>query len=51
MKESKTHRTFSEIQKKIDQGEVVILTAQEVCDRVRDGETFELGDIDVVTFG
>ncbi|WP_457553917.1 methanogenesis marker 16 metalloprotein [Desulfobacula sp.] len=49
MEESTSHRTFSEIQKKIDTGKVVILTAQEICDRVRDGETIELGDIDVVT--
>ena len=49
MEDSTPNRTFSEIQEKIDRGEVVILTAQEICDRVRDGETFELGDIDVVT--
>ncbi len=42
-------RTIAEIQDKIDRGEVVILTAQEICDRVRTGETFDLGDIDVVT--
>jgi putative methanogenesis marker 16 metalloprotein len=49
MAESGTRRTLSEIQEKIDSGEVVILTAQEICDRVRNGETFELQDIDVVT--
>ena len=49
MEESTPKRTFSEIQKKIDSGEVVILTAQEICDRVREGETFDLNDIDVVT--
>lgn len=49
MTKSSAHRTLSEIQEKIDRGEVVILTAQEVCDRVRNGETFELNDIDVVT--
>ncbi len=42
-------KTFSEIQKKIDQGEVVVLTANEVCEQVRNGKTIELGDIDVVT--
>ncbi len=42
-------RTFSEIRKKIDRGDVVILTAQEICDRVRKGEIPELDDIDVVT--
>jgi len=49
MEESTSHRRFSKIQEKIDKGEVVILTAQEICDRVRDGETFEMHDIDVVT--
>ncbi|MCK5162484.1 MAG: methanogenesis marker 16 metalloprotein [Desulfobacula sp.] len=49
MTESSTHRTFSDIQTKIDRGDVVILTAQEICDRVRNGETFDLHDIDVVT--
>ncbi|OGR26051.1 MAG: 4Fe-4S ferredoxin [Desulfobacterales bacterium RIFOXYA12_FULL_46_15] len=42
-------RTISEIQKKIDSGDVVILTAKEICDRVRSGENFDLCDIDVVT--
>jgi len=49
MEDSTPNRTFSEIQEKIDRGDVVILTAQEICDRVRKGETFELHDIDVVT--
>jgi len=49
MTKSTSPRTFSEIQKKIDSGDVVILTAREICDRVRNGETFELHDIDVVT--
>ena len=49
MTKSSTHRTLSEIQERIDRGEVVILTAQEICDRVRNGETLELDDIDVVT--
>ncbi len=49
MAESTFSRTFSEIQEKIDRGDVVILTAQEICDRVRTGETFEYQDIDVVT--
>jgi len=49
MADSDRFKTFSEIQEKIDHGDVVILTAQEVCDRVRGGESFDLGDIDVVT--
>ncbi len=49
MERSTSKRTFSKIQDKIDSGEVVILTAQEICDRVREGETFEMHDIDVVT--
>jgi len=49
MAASNIHRTFPEIQEKIDRKEVVILTAQEICDRVREGETIEFHDIDVVT--
>ena len=49
MEELNSQRTFLEIQEKIDRGDVVILTAQEICDRVRQGETFDLCDIDVVT--
>ncbi|MCP4022833.1 MAG: methanogenesis marker 16 metalloprotein [Desulfobacteraceae bacterium] len=49
MAESTTQRTISKIQEKIDRGEVVILTAQEICDRVRNDETIELRDVDVVT--
>lgn len=49
MTKTNTQRTLSQIQEKIDRGDVVILTAQEICDRVRKGETFELRDIDVVT--
>ena len=49
MTKSTTPKTFSEIQKKIDQGEVVILTAQEICDQVRNGKIINLDTIDVVT--
>lgn len=49
MAQLNTKRTWAEIQEKIDRREVVILTAQEICDRVRDGESFGLDDIDVVT--
>jgi len=42
-------RTVSDIQKKIDHGDVVILTAQEIGDRVRSGEIVKFDHIDVVT--
>lgn len=49
MGKSRQTRTLEEIQKKIDQGEVVVITARELCDRVRKGETIEFQDVDVVT--
>lgn len=49
MTNSNSPRTISDIQKKIDSGDVVILTAKEIGDRVREGETITLSDIDVVT--
>jgi putative methanogenesis marker 16 metalloprotein len=49
MADSIHSRTFSEIQEKIDRGDVVILTAQEICDRVRRGDNIDFQDIDVVT--
>jgi putative methanogenesis marker 16 metalloprotein len=42
-------RTITSIQNKIDRGDVIILTAREIGDRVRDGEIIELSNIDVVT--
>ncbi|MHC1631189.1 MAG: methanogenesis marker 16 metalloprotein [Methanotrichaceae archaeon] len=42
-------RSFSDIKQKIDRGEAVVLTAQEVCDLVDSGEKIELEDVDVVT--
>lgn len=42
-------KTLEEIQSKIDRGEVVVMTAGEICDRVRAGETVRLEDVDVVT--
>ncbi len=49
MADSKVGKTFEQIREKIDRGDVVILTAQEICDRVRNGEIPTLHDIDVVT--
>ncbi|KKH94719.1 4Fe-4S ferredoxin [Methanosarcina sp. 1.H.T.1A.1] len=42
-------RTIPEIQAKIDAGEAVVLTAEELSARVRAGEEIRLEDIDVVT--
>ena len=49
MTDSTTTRTISNLQNKIDQGDVVILTAREICDRVRAGDIIEMSNIDVVT--
>ena len=49
MTKTQKTRTLSEIQKKIDAGNVVIFTAREVADLVRTGQAPEFGDIDVVT--
>ena len=42
-------RTIPEIQAKIDAGDAVVLTAAEICERVRTGKEIRLEDIDVVT--
>ncbi|WP_440947682.1 methanogenesis marker 16 metalloprotein [Methanosarcina sp. T3] len=42
-------RTIPEIQTKIDAGEAVVLTAEEIGAKVRAGEEIRLEDIDVVT--
>ena len=42
-------RTIPEIQAKIDAGDAVVLTAAEICDKVRAGEEIRLEDVDVVT--
>jgi len=49
MADSTLPRTIASIQNKLDNGDVVILTAKEIGDRVRKGETIEFKDIDVVT--
>ncbi len=42
-------RTISEIQAKIDAGEAVVFTAEEIASKVRVGEEIRLEDVDVVT--
>ncbi|MDD3043382.1 MAG: methanogenesis marker 16 metalloprotein [Methanosarcinaceae archaeon] len=42
-------RTFSEIQARIDTGDAVVLTAEEITARVRAGEEVAFEDVDVVT--
>ncbi len=42
-------RTIAEINERIKKGDAVVLTAQEVCDKVTDGEELALKDVDVVT--
>ncbi len=42
-------KTFEEINEKIQRGEAVILTAEELCNMVRNGEKIEVKDVDVVT--
>lgn len=42
-------RTIPEIQAKVDAGDAVVLTAAEICARVRAGEEIGLEDVDVVT--
>ena len=43
------HRTILEIQAKIDAGDAVVLTAEEIAARVRAGEEIGFEDVDVVT--
>jgi len=49
MENSRCKRTLEDIQKKIDQGDVVVLTADELCNRVRRGDTIDFLEVDVVT--
>jgi putative methanogenesis marker 16 metalloprotein len=46
---SDKERTYQEIQKKIDNEKAVVLTADEICNRVRSGEKINFEDVDVVT--
>jgi putative methanogenesis marker 16 metalloprotein len=42
-------RTVAEINDKVERGEAVVMTAVELCNRVRDGEDVEFEDVDVIT--
>ncbi len=42
-------RSFSEIRSKVDRGEAIVLSAQEVREILDEGETLTLEDVDVVT--
>ncbi|HJH31271.1 MAG TPA: methanogenesis marker 16 metalloprotein [Methanosarcinaceae archaeon] len=44
-----TERTFAQIQDKLDRNEAVVLTAEEICNRIRAGECINFDDVDVVT--
>lgn len=44
-----TYRTIPEIQNKIDAGDAVVLTAEEVAAKVHAGEEVRLEDVDIVT--
>ena len=49
MGNSRCKRTLGDIQKKIDQGDVVVLSADEICNKVRRGDTINFQEVDVVT--
>ena len=42
-------RKLSEIRKKIENGSAVVVTVQELIDRIREGEIFKFEDVDIVT--
>ncbi|MEA1945165.1 MAG: methanogenesis marker 16 metalloprotein [Euryarchaeota archaeon] len=42
-------KTITDINKKIEKGDVVVLTAKELCDIVRSGRFISVDDVDVVT--
>lgn len=44
-----TQRTLREIKRKIESGSAVIMTATELCDIIRSGESISMEDVDVVT--
>ncbi|RCV62683.1 hypothetical protein C5S53_17410 [Methanophagales archaeon] len=47
--EVKKRRTIAAITEKVDRGEAVVMTADELCNRVRSGEAVSFEDVDVVT--
>lgn len=42
-------RTLSEIKKKIEKGTVIIITVQDLIDRLSDGESINFEDVDIIT--
>ena len=44
-------RTINEINQKIKKGKATVLTAEEISNLVREGETPQFNDVDVVTTG
>lgn len=44
-------KTYADIQAKLDAGTAVVMTARELCDRVRAGDEVSVEDVDVVTTG
>ena len=44
-------KTIAQIQEKLDSGEAIVLTADEVKTKLRDGEDITIDDVDVVTCG
>ncbi|MHA1730464.1 MAG: methanogenesis marker 16 metalloprotein [Promethearchaeota archaeon] len=50
---SRKTKTYEEIQRKIDDGTAVVMTANELCDLVRKGEgdSITVDDVDIVTTG
>ena len=42
-------RTIAEIAKRVERGEAVVMTAEELCNSVRSGEEIGFEDVDVVT--
>ena len=44
-------RSIGEINRKLQNGEAVVLTASELCQEVRDGSDIQFEDVDVVTAG
>lgn len=44
-------KTLEDIQKKLDSGDAIVLTAEELKTKLRDGEEVTLDDVDVVTCG
>ncbi|WP_294967785.1 methanogenesis marker 16 metalloprotein [uncultured Methanosphaera sp.] len=44
-------KTIEDIQKKLDSGDAVVLTAEELKTKLRDGEEVTVDDVDVVTCG